>query len=103
MKKICEFITEHAMKIINFIFLKNEVINKREPESYENSKICFICKGKFGNKYLKDKQYCKVRDHCHYTGEYRGTAHSICNFKYSVPKKFPWFFIIDQTMMIILS
>ena len=33
-------------------------------------------------KYLKDKKYQKVRDHCHYTGEY-----SICNLKYSVPKK----------------
>ena len=31
----------------------------------------------------------KVRDHCHYTGEYRGAAHSICNLKYSVPKNIP--------------
>ena len=37
----------------------------------------------------KIKKYCKVRDHCHYTGEYRGAAHSICNLKYSVPKKIP--------------
>ena len=27
------------------------------------------------NKYLKDKKYPKVRDHCHYTREYRGAAH----------------------------
>ena len=38
---------------------------------------------------MKDKKYCKVRDHCHYTGEYRGAANSICNLKYSVPKKIP--------------
>ena len=41
---------------------------------------------------MKDKKYCKVRDHCHYTGEYRGAAHSICNLKYSVPKKIPTVF-----------
>ena len=33
------------------------------------------------------KKYCKVRDHCHYIGEYRGAVYSICNLKYSVPKK----------------
>ena len=38
---------------------------------------------------MKDKIYCKVRDHCHYTWKYRGTTHSICNFKYSVPAKTP--------------
>ena len=37
--------------------------------------------------FLKDIKYCKLRDHCHYTGEYRGAAHIICNLKYSVPKK----------------
>ena len=44
---------------------------------------------KIENKHLKDKEYCKVRDHWHYTGEYRGAAHSICNSKYSVPKNIP--------------
>ena len=27
------------------------------------------------------------RDHFHYTEEYRGVAHTICNLKCSVPKK----------------
>ena len=55
---------------------------------------------------MKDKKYCKDRDHCHYTGEYRGAVHSICNSKYSVPKTFPlafhdrsnydYHFIIEQ-------
>ena len=44
------------------------------------------------NKYLKDKKYCKVRDHCHYTGECRDAGHSICNLKYSVPKKYSYSF-----------
>ena len=34
---------------------------------------------------VKNKKYCKVRDLCHYTGEYRGAAHSIFNLKYSLP------------------
>ena len=30
-----------------------------------------------------------VRDHCHYTGKYRGAAHSKCNLQYKVPKEIP--------------
>ena len=48
-----------------------------------------MCKENFEIKYLKDEKYCKVRDHCDYAGEYRGAARSICNLKYSVPKKVP--------------
>ena len=36
---------------------------------------------KIENKYLKDKKYRQVRDHCHYKGEYRSAAHSIYNSK----------------------
>ena len=31
----------------------------------------------------------EVRDHCHYTGKYRGAAHSICNLRYKIPKEIP--------------
>ena len=37
---------------------------------------------------MKHKNYCK-RNHCHYTREYRGAEHSICNLKYGLPKKIP--------------
>ena len=43
---------------------------------------------------MKGKKYRKVRDHCHYTGKCRGAAHTICNLKYSVPKKVPIAFYI---------
>ena len=46
-------------------------------------------KKKFEDKHTTDKKYCKFRDHCHDSGKYRGAAHSICNFKYSVPKEIP--------------
>ena len=42
---------------------------------------------------MKDKKYREFRDNCHYTGEYRGAAHSICNLKYSVAKKIPIVFL----------
>ena len=34
-----------------------------------------------------DKKYYKVRDHCHYTGKYKGAAHNTCNLNYKVPKE----------------
>ena len=31
----------------------------------------------------------KVRDHCHYTGKFRGAAYSICNLRYKTPREIP--------------
>ena len=31
----------------------------------------------------------KVRDHCHYTGKFRGAAHNICDLRYKTPKEIP--------------
>ena len=75
------------MKIINFKIKKMKLLRKEQHKPYENAKICYFCKEKFENKYLKDKKYCKVRNHCHYPEEYRVAAHSIFNLKYSAPKK----------------
>ena len=35
------------------------------------------------------KKCKKVRDYCHYTGKYRGAAHSICNLRYKISKEIP--------------
>ena len=37
-------------------------------------------------------KYCKVKDHCHYTGKLRGPAHNICNLRYKTPKEIPTVF-----------
>ena len=35
------------------------------------------------------KLYRKVRGHCHYTGKFRGAAHSIFNLRYKLPHEIP--------------
>ena len=37
---------------------------------------CYICNGEL------TKTNCKVRDHCHRTGIYRGAAHTNCKINY---------------------
>ena len=56
---------------------------------------------------MKDKNHRKPRDHSDYTGKYRGAAYSICNLKYSVPKRIPTVFhngsIYDYHFIILVS
>ena len=66
-----------------------KLLTNEQQKSYQNAKICYICKEKLKDKHAKNKKYCKVSNHCHYTGEYRGAAHSICNSKYSVVGRTP--------------
>ena len=49
------------------------LLTKEQQKSNENVKICYICKGKYEDKYARDKKI-KVRDHCHFIGEHRGAA-----------------------------
>ena len=52
----------------------------------------FLCEKEFCVDKTNKKEYkvkCKVRDHCHFTGKYRGVAHSECNLRYKVSKVIP--------------
>ena len=57
---------------------------KEEEHNYNKENICYICKKEFNND--------KVRDHCHFTGKYRGAAHNTCNLRYKIPKNIPVIF-----------
>ena len=41
-------------------------------------------KKRFSTDY-DNKKYHKMRDYCHYTGNYRGAANNICNLRYKTP------------------
>ena len=86
MKNFCKDLREHAMKIINYEKKKMIPLTTEEKIYHNKQKICYICKKEFNND---DKKNYKVKDHCHYTGKYRGAAHNICNLRYKVPKEIP--------------
>ena len=57
-----------------------------EEYLFQQSDSCWICKKIIGNK---DE---KVRDHCHITGKFRGSAHWDCNINFQLNKKIPAIF-----------
>ena len=64
---------------------KPMVFEDRDREKFISATHCFICEEKF------EKAKDKVRDHCHFTGKFRGAAHNECNLLYRVPKFLPVF------------
>ena len=67
-----------------FNFSKKMIpLTKKEQCEYKNAKICWICQKEFSES---DE---KVRDHCHFTGKFRGAAHKICNLHYKKTKFTP--------------
>ena len=86
MKKFCKDLREDATKIINYEKKKVIQLTIKEKTNYNEQEICYICKKEFDGS---DKKNYKVRDHCHYTGKYRGAAHNIRNLRYKIPKEIP--------------
>ena len=58
-------------------------LTKSQIKEYKRASKCHICFKPFSEKKRR------VRDHCHYSGLYRGAAHSSCNLKYKIPKYIP--------------
>ena len=76
---------EEDVKIIANLGNKPMDITPEVEEQFKQASNCWIC----GN--LLNSQD-RVRDHCHFTGRYRGAAHNRCNLQYSKPNNISVFF-----------
>ena len=75
---------EEDVKIIANIEEKEMIFNEEDKKQFNKASDCWICGEYLGND--------RVRDHCHFTGRYRGPAHKGCNLKYRKPKSISVFF-----------
>ena len=58
-------------------------MREEDVKDFENAEKCYACGNEFGEKNIK------VRDHCHFSGKYRGAACKDCNFRMRKPKFMP--------------
>ena len=75
---------EEDVKDIANIEPKEMIFTEEDIKHFNNASDCWICGEELGND--------RVRDHCHFTGRYRGPAHNKCNLKYRKPKNISVFF-----------
>ena len=85
-KVFVEKLTEVTKGIYNDFYQRPKPLRltSSEQKSFENAVNCHIC-----SRELNDD---KVRDHCHFTGQYRGAAHNKCNLMCKKPKILPVIF-----------
>ena len=76
---------EDDVKFLANIKPKKMIFTKEDEKQFNTVSDCWICGEELENNN-------KVRDHCHYTGRYRGAAHNSCNLKYRKPESVPVFF-----------
>ena len=102
MEKFVEWIEEDVKEIANIPDVEM-IFGPDELNQFNSATKCWICKGEFDDT-ADEKGYKKnekVKDHCHYTGRFRGAAHNSCNLKYKKPKFIPVVFIILVVMIAI--
>ena len=75
---------EGDVKDIANIKPKQMIFTEEDRKQFNKASDCWICGESLGND--------RVRDHCHFTGRYRGPAHNSCNLKYRKPKSISVFF-----------
>ena len=89
--KFCKHIITKAKRLYKSAPQKPMTpLTNKQIREYNRARECHICFKRFGKN--QDAAYRKVRDHCHYTGIYRGAAHSSCNLRYKIPNYIPVIF-----------
>ena len=73
---------KYCKKIIKDQFNKNLVMTEEEEYLFQQSNSCWICKK------IIDNEDEKIRDHCHITDKYRGSAHWDCGKNFQLAKKY---------------
>ena len=88
---------KHVVKLTHQIYQeyytkpKPLKITSQEEKDFKSARYCHICdQNLFRDK--KTGKLLKVRDHCHFTREYRGAAHNDCNLKCKKPLFLPVIF-----------
>ena len=66
---------KYCKKTMRKCFNKPLKMTKADVDAFEKATECYIC-----NKQYTEKDI-RVRDHCHITGKYRGSAHQECNLQ----------------------
>ena len=74
MEKMLEEV-EWCKSIIKKHFNKPLIMTEENKLDFESANYCHICKNRYSEEDIR------VRDHCHITGNYRGSAHQDCNLK----------------------
>ena len=85
-ERFIEYVVELSHKIYKDYYQKPKplVLTKEEEKEFQYATICHICEEK-----LSSDKKSKVRDHCHFTGKYRGAAHNKCNLECRKPLILP--------------
>ena len=92
-KKFIKHVVKLTHKIYQDYYKKPKPLNltTKEEKDFQSATKCHICEQKlFRDK--KTNKIRKVRDHYHFTGEYRGAAHNECNLKCRKPLILPVIF-----------
>ena len=88
---------KHVRKLTHMIYReyypkpKRIKITPQEEKDFESAKVCHICEQDL-NINKETGQILKVKDHCHFTGEYPGAAHNHCNLQCRKPLILPVLF-----------